>query len=217
MAKPIPNSELWPIAEPLLPMPKPHRARYPGRKPLDDRAVLTGILFVLQSGIPWEMLPQAIRCASGMSCRRRLRHRQQVGVWDRVHEVFLAKRRAADRIVWSRVVIDSSAIRGMACRRSPPVGERSARAQARGSDHERRWCEPTHEIRQRRDRAMQRHATHGSPRGTCAAVSQPLAIANAMMLRSPLSPFFVQPCPSHFIRVRCRCPSRSRRARAWPG
>lgn len=25
MAKPIPNSELWPIAEPLLPMPKPHR------------------------------------------------------------------------------------------------------------------------------------------------------------------------------------------------
>lgn len=117
----------------------------------------------------------------------------------------------------SRVVIDSSAIRGMACRRSPPVGERSARAQARGSDHERRWCEPTHEIRQRRDRAMQRHATHGSPRGTCAAVSQPLAIANAMMLRSPLSPFFVQPCPSHFIRVRCRCPSRSRRARAWPG
>ncbi|EMP78517.1 transposase [Burkholderia pseudomallei] len=101
-------------------------ARYPGRKPLDDRAVLTGIPFVLQSGIPWEMLPQAIGCASGMSCLRRLRHRQQVGVWGRVHEVFLAKRRVADRIDWSRVVIDSSAIRGMACRRSPPVGERSA-------------------------------------------------------------------------------------------
>jgi hypothetical protein len=36
----------------LLPPPKPRRFRYPGRKPVDDRKVLTGILFVLKTGIP---------------------------------------------------------------------------------------------------------------------------------------------------------------------
>jgi hypothetical protein len=35
--------------EPLLPR-KPRRFRYPGRKPLDDRLVLQGILFVLHTG-----------------------------------------------------------------------------------------------------------------------------------------------------------------------
>ncbi|AXV84339.1 hypothetical protein CJO92_22855 (plasmid) [Ralstonia solanacearum] len=37
--------------------PKQRRPRYPGRRPLDNHAVLTGILFVLQSSIPWETLP----------------------------------------------------------------------------------------------------------------------------------------------------------------
>lgn len=68
MAKPILDDELWALIQPLLPPPKARRARYPGRKSLDDRAVLTGILFVLQSGIPWEMLPKEIGCGFGMSC-----------------------------------------------------------------------------------------------------------------------------------------------------
>jgi len=68
MAKLILDDELWALIEPLLPPPKARRTRYPGRKPLDDRAVLTGILFVLQSGIPWEILPKEMGCDSGMSC-----------------------------------------------------------------------------------------------------------------------------------------------------
>ncbi len=113
MAKPILDDDLWALIEPLLPAPKPRRPRYPGRKPLDDRAVLTGILFVLQSGIPWEMLPQEMGCGSGMSCWRRLRDWQAAGVWDRLHEALLAKLRAADRIDWSRVIVDSSSIRAV--------------------------------------------------------------------------------------------------------
>jgi transposase len=77
---------------------------------LDDRAVLTGILFVLQSGIPWEMLPQEMGCGSGMSCWRRLRDWQRAGVWDRLNEVLLTRLRAAERIDRSRVVVDSSSI-----------------------------------------------------------------------------------------------------------
>ena len=58
MAKPLVSDELWEIVQPLLPAAKPRRFRNPGRKPLDDRKALTGILFVLKSGIPREMLPQ---------------------------------------------------------------------------------------------------------------------------------------------------------------
>ena len=73
MAKPILDDDLWALIEPLLPAPKPRRIRYSGRKPLDNRAVLTGILFVLQTGLHWDLLPREIGCGSGMSCRRRPR------------------------------------------------------------------------------------------------------------------------------------------------
>lgn len=113
MAKALLDDDLWALIEPLLPPAKPRRSKYPGRRPLDDRAVLTGILFVLQSGIPWEMLPQEMGCGSGMSCWRRLRAWQEAGVWDRLHEVLLARLRTADRIDWSRCIVDSSSIRAV--------------------------------------------------------------------------------------------------------
>ncbi len=111
MAKPLVDDELWELSQPLLPPPKPRRWRYPGRKPLPDRQALTGILFVLKSGIPWEMLPQEMGCGSGMSCWRRLRDWQEAGVWQQLHELLLAKLRQRDRIDWSRAVVDSASIR----------------------------------------------------------------------------------------------------------
>ena len=113
MAKALVDDDLWALIEPLLPPAKPRRSKYPGRKPLEDRAVLTGILFVLQTGIPWEMLPQEMGCGSGMSCWRRLRAWQEAGVWDKLHEVLLARLRTADRIDWSRCIVDSSSIRAV--------------------------------------------------------------------------------------------------------
>lgn len=113
MAKPILDDELWQLVEPLLPPAKPRRWRYPGRKPLTDRQALTGILFVLKSGIPWEMLPQEMGCGSGMSCWRRLRDWQKAGVWQKLHELLLAKLRHKDRIDWSRAVVDSASVRAV--------------------------------------------------------------------------------------------------------
>jgi transposase len=60
---------LWGRVEPLLPR-TPRRFRYPGRRPLDHRAVLSGILFVLHTGIAWEQLPQELGFGSGMTCWR---------------------------------------------------------------------------------------------------------------------------------------------------
>lgn len=104
MAKPIIDDELWALIEPLLPPPRPRRYRYPGRKPVADRAALTGILFVLRSGIRWTDLPAEMGCGSGISCWRRLREWQRLGVWDKFHAILLAKLRAADRIDFERVV-----------------------------------------------------------------------------------------------------------------
>jgi transposase len=73
MAKPILDESLWILIEPVLPPLKPRRKKYPGRKPISNRQALTGILFVLRTGIPWEYLPQELGCGCGMTCWRRLR------------------------------------------------------------------------------------------------------------------------------------------------
>ena len=112
MAKQILDDELWQIIEPLLPKKK-RRFRYPGRKPLDDRAVLRGILFVLKTGIAWEDLPQEMSCGSGMTCWRRLRDWQKAGVWDKIHQVLLSQLRRADQIDFSRAVVDSASVRAV--------------------------------------------------------------------------------------------------------
>jgi len=65
MAKPLRDDALWTLIEPLLPPTKLRRLRWPGRKPMPARQVLTGLLWVLNSGIPWNMLPQELGCGSG--------------------------------------------------------------------------------------------------------------------------------------------------------
>lgn len=112
MARPIVSDELWEVVEPLIPRVE-RRFSHPGRKRIDDRKVLTGILFVLQTGIGWEHLPQEMGCGSGMTCWRRLKEWQDAGVWQRLHEVLLARLQAAERIDWSRAVIDSSQVRAV--------------------------------------------------------------------------------------------------------
>jgi transposase len=113
MSKRILPDELWNRIEPLLPPPKPRRFRFPGRKPLDNRKALIGILFVLKTGIRWEDLPQEMGCGSGMTCWRRLRDWQAAGVWQGLHELLLAELQAADRIDWSRAVVDSASLRAL--------------------------------------------------------------------------------------------------------
>jgi transposase len=114
MAKPMLSDELWTIIEPLLPPSKARRPTHPGRKPIDNRRALTGILFVLRSGIPWEYLPREMGCGTGMTCWRRLRDWKEAGVWDRLHKVLLEKLHASGKIDWSRAVVDSASVRAMA-------------------------------------------------------------------------------------------------------
>jgi transposase len=112
MAEPLVSDELWSRIEPLIPKKKAPTSRG-GRPPVPERAALTGIIFVLKSGIPWEMLPKEMGCGSGMTCWRRLRDWQAAGVWDRLHELLLAELREADMIDWSRAAVDSGSVRAV--------------------------------------------------------------------------------------------------------
>ncbi|GGS48429.1 DDE transposase [Streptomyces violaceus] len=103
---------MWARIEPLLPV-VPRDLRRPGRKRLDSRRVLCGILFVLYTGIRWEFLPQELGFGSGMTCWRRLRDWNEAGVWQRLHELLLSELRAADLLDFSRAAVDSSHIRAM--------------------------------------------------------------------------------------------------------
>ena len=78
MSAPLLPDALWDLIQPLLPsLPR----RFKGGRPrLPDRACITGILFVLRSGIPWEMLPQELGCGSDLTCWRRLRDWQEAGI-----------------------------------------------------------------------------------------------------------------------------------------
>jgi transposase len=108
MSKELVSDELWAIIEPLLP-PEPPKPEG-GRPRVEDRAALRGIVFVLKSGIPWEMLPQEMGCGSGSTCWRRLRDWQQAGVWEELHRVLLNRLGEADRIDWERASLDSASV-----------------------------------------------------------------------------------------------------------
>ena len=108
MAKPLLPDELWDEIEPLIPPDPPHPEG--GRPFVPARACLTGIIFVLKSGIPWEMLPAETGCGSGMTCWRRLRDWHEAGVWAAIHRKLLDKLGEADRIDWARASFDSASV-----------------------------------------------------------------------------------------------------------
>ena len=108
MARPLVPDDLWAAVEPLLPPCRPRPKG--GRPPISDRAALTGILFVLKTGLPWEYLPAEMGCGSGMSCWRRLRDWQEAGVWAALHRVLLERLHGSGQLDWRRAALDSASV-----------------------------------------------------------------------------------------------------------
>lgn len=112
MAKIPLSDELWQRLEPLLPKRRKNRhVQYAGRKPVEDRRVLNGILFVLRTGVPWRALPATSDFPSGVTCWRRLRRWHKAGVWQRLFETLLVALQQAHQIDWYRALVDSASLR----------------------------------------------------------------------------------------------------------
>lgn len=110
MGKLLVPDELWALVEPILPKHTPSPKG--GQPRVADRVCLTGILFVLKTGIPWEFFPQEMGCC-GMTLWNRLDEWRKAGVWEKLHRLLLDKLRGEDAIDFSRVVVDSASVRAV--------------------------------------------------------------------------------------------------------
>lgn len=118
------SNELWAVLEPLIPVftPSPRGGR---RRTVDDRAALNGIMYVLQTGIPWEFLPKELGFGSGMTCWRRLRDWQAAGVWEELHRAMLRRLRKHDQIDLERASLDAASVSSPRGARKPDPTRRT--------------------------------------------------------------------------------------------
>jgi transposase len=101
--------QLWQTIQPLLP-PPPRRCG--GRPRIDDRAALAGIVYQLQTGIPWRLLPaRQLGCGSPITCWQRLHDWPRAGVWQRLHHLLLDQLGPNGQLDWSRASLDSLSVR----------------------------------------------------------------------------------------------------------
>jgi len=132
MSQRLIDDALWARIEPLLPKPPRRRWRKMGRPRVADRAAMTGILFVLRSGLPWQMLPKEMGCGSGSTCWRRLVRWQRARVWRRLHAVLLAELRQRGQLDLARALVDSASVRalrgGKKLDRTQPIAVRRGRS-----------------------------------------------------------------------------------------
>src|SRR5512135_1780073 len=118
------SEALWNAIAPLLPKPNPSPKG--GRPPVPNRACLEGIIFVLQSGLPWQMLPTELGYGSGSTCWRRFHAWTQSGVWPELHRRLVRVLGRRGRINLERVVIDSASVRALKGGRTPGRTPRTA-------------------------------------------------------------------------------------------
>lgn len=106
------SDALWSQIEPLLP-PEPAPSPKGGRPRVSHRQTLTGIVFVLRTGIPWQALPSEMNCGSGSTCWRRFSEWTQLAVWSKLHTLLLTTLGKAGAVNLERAVIDSASVRAV--------------------------------------------------------------------------------------------------------
>jgi len=109
--------ELWAQIEPLLPTHRPQPKG--GRPPVDDRACLRGLIFILRSGMAYSLLPTEVFGVSGVTCWRRLRDWTRAGVWPQLHERLLNRLGRLGEINLDHAVVDAQAVRAVFGGRTP--------------------------------------------------------------------------------------------------
>ena len=121
------NDGQWQVIEPLLSKPKP-RADGRGRPRQDDRAVLSGILWILRSGAAWQDLPE--RFVSYQTCHRRFQYWVRTGTLKRVLETLAEDLRARGKLDLAQCFIDGTFV---GAKKGAAPSERPSGARVRSS------------------------------------------------------------------------------------
>ena len=118
------SDELWEQIEPLLPVEPPEPKG--GRPRVPDRACLTGIVYVLRTGVPWRFVPKELGCGSAVTCWRRMRDWEEAGIWRRVHEKLRHALAGSGKADPRFGIIDSQSVRAVFGGRTPAQTPRIA-------------------------------------------------------------------------------------------
>nr|WP_157463820.1 IS5 family transposase [Deinococcus pimensis] len=110
MVETLVPDRLWQLIQPLLPVaPRPKG----GGQFTCPRATLAGIIYVLKEGIRWNALPKGYGFPSGVTCWRRLRDWQAVGVWQSLHQALLNQLHVLGLLDLTRASLDSASVRAL--------------------------------------------------------------------------------------------------------
>ena len=102
VARRLPD-EIWAVFEPLLP---PGVWVGNGRKPCKNRECLHGILYVLVTGIPWEMIPKGF--PSYKTCLNRFKEWLGLGVFQEAWRILAERYEFLRGINWDQICLDGS-------------------------------------------------------------------------------------------------------------
>ena len=111
MAFTLVPDRLWNEIQPLL--PRERRKPKGGRPRVPNRDCLTGIVYVLKTGMPWRLVPAELGCGSGVTCWRRLRDWTKAGLWPRIHRKLIAAMGQRGQLDASLCVEDSASVRAL--------------------------------------------------------------------------------------------------------
>src|SRR5438094_10043793 len=111
------SDQIWERLAPILTDP-PRRFRCPGRARYSPRQCLEGILYVLYTDTPWLEVPyRELGLPSGETCRRRLEEWSKRGLLASAVRILQEEPAAAEKLDWSRAIVDVS-LRNKLARRS---------------------------------------------------------------------------------------------------
>ncbi|MFD5430299.1 IS5 family transposase [Streptomyces sp. NPDC127084] len=119
---------LWELVAPLLPSFN-SRPQGGGTAPLDERAVLTAVVYVLTSGCAWRHLPETFR-VSPATAHRRFTAWTKAGLWRRLNRAVLDELGARNELDWTSAIVDAASVRA---KRGPLTGPNPVARGKKGS------------------------------------------------------------------------------------
>ena len=107
------DDDFWALIEPLISSRSLVKRRSAGRPRAPDRAVFSGIVFVLRTGISWTLLPQKLGYGTGQVCSRRLAEWQDEGVWPSLQRVLVDELQRRGHVDAANAIVDSLSVRAV--------------------------------------------------------------------------------------------------------